>query len=171
MDSEDLSSIPDAKFTHSILNFSVFLFKDALGALREIHRTLQPDGVAILLTWKRFGFGSTVHAAQGIVRPDLPRMPFPGAQFLNENVLAKLAIEAGFDEAKIQVSRKEIVQKGEDLEGMKEFMSTGFSSMATRDWSPEEQQRWPAAVEEATGKEVDEYGGMKFESWTVIARK
>lgn len=171
MDSQDLSSIPDGRFTHSILNFSVFLFEDALGALSEIHRTLKPDGVAVLLTWKRFGFGSVIHVAQGIVRPDLQRMPLPGAHFLKEGVLAKMVVEAGFSEANVQVSQREIVQKGEDVQGMKEFMLADFSTMATRGWSDEEQQRWPVAVEEAIRREVEEYGGIKFEAWTVIARK
>jgi hypothetical protein len=63
----------------------------------------------------------------------------------------------------------EIEQKGEDVQGMKEFMLADFS-MATRGWS-EEQQRWHVAVEEAIRREVEEYGGIKFEAWTIIARK
>lgn len=171
IDSEDLSSISDAKFTHSILNFSVFLFPNPLTALREIHRTLQPNGVAVLLTWKRFGFGDLIHAAQGLVCPDLSRMPLPGAHFLNEGVLEKLVVEAGFDERKVQVSKKESIQTEEDIQGMKEFMLADFSKMATRGWSDREQQKWPAAVEEAICGEIGKNGGVKFEAWIVIARK
>jgi hypothetical protein len=98
-------------------------------------------------------------------------MPLPGAHFLNEGVLAGMVVEAGFSEANIQVSQTEIVQKGEDVQGMKEFMLADFSKMATRGWSAEEQQRWPVAVEEAIRREVEEYGGIKFEAWTIIARK
>lgn len=170
-DSQDLSNIPDAKFTHSIVNFSVFLFPDALQALREIHRTLQPDGVAVLLTWKRFGFGSTVHVAQRLVRPDLPPMPIPGSQFMNPGVLAELVIKAGFSETKIHVSQDETVRKDEDLDGMRQFMLADFSRMATKDWTEEERGRWPAAVNEAIQKEVEQYGGIQFESWTIIAHK
>jgi ubiquinone/menaquinone biosynthesis C-methylase UbiE len=171
MDSQDLKSIPNGKFTHSILNFSVFLFPDAPGALREIHRTLRDDGVAVLITWKRFGFGSIIHAAQGIVRPDLLKIPLPGSHFLNEGVLAKMAVEAGFEEGNVRVSKGEIVQKGEDLQGMKDFMMTGFLTMATKGWSDEDREKWPAAVEEAIRREVEEFDGIKFEGWTVIARK
>lgn len=170
-DSQDLSTIPDGKFSHSILNFSVFLFPDALGALREIHRTLQPDGVAVLLTWKRFGFGATIQAAQRLVRPDLPQMPIPGSHFINEGVLVELVIKAGFSAAKVQVERDETVRKGGDLEGMKEFMLADFSKMATRGWTDEDMGRWPAAVDEAIQREVEEYGGIRFEAWTVIAHK
>ncbi|KAJ5177171.1 uncharacterized protein N7482_003048 [Penicillium canariense] len=171
MDSHDLTSIPDAKFTHSILNFSVFLFPDALKALREIHRTLQPDGVAALLTWKRFGFASVIHVAQSLVRPDLPPMPLPGSHFYNEGVLAKLVIEAGFNKARVEVVQKDTVRTGEDLEGMKEFMLADLSNMATKDWTPEEKKRWPAAIEEAIEREVQQYGGIWFEAWIVIAQK
>lgn len=171
IDSQDLSSISDGRFTLSILNFSVFLFPNALAAIREIHRTLQANGVAALLTWKRFGFGSVIHVAQTIVRPGLPVIPLPGTQFLNEGVLAKLVVEAGFDETKTQVVQKETVRTGEDVQGMKEFMLTEFSTMATKGWSDEEKKRWPAAVEQAIRKEVEEYGGIRFEAWVVIARK
>lgn len=171
MDSQDLQSVPDGKFTHSILNFSVFLFPDAPSALREIHRTLRDDGVAVLITWKRFGFGSIIHDAQGIVRPDLPRIPLPGSYFLHDGVLAKMAVEAGFEEGNVRVSKGEIVQKGEDVQGMKDFMLADFSTMATKGWSDEDKEKWPAAVEEAIRREVQEFGGIKFEGWTVIARK
>ncbi|KAJ5381889.1 uncharacterized protein N7496_004317 [Penicillium cataractarum] len=170
-DSQDLSSIPDAKFTHSIVNFSVFLFPDALQALREIHRTLQPDGVAVLLTWKRFGFGSTVHVAQSLVRPDLPPIPIAGSQFMNPRVLAELVIKAGFSETTMHVNQDGTVRKDEDLEGMRQFMLADVSKMATKDWTEEERGRWPAAINEAIQREVEQYGGIQFESWTIIARK
>jgi ubiquinone/menaquinone biosynthesis C-methylase UbiE len=170
-DSHDLRNIPDAKFTHSILNFSVFLFNDALQALREIHRTLKPDGVAVLLTWKRFGFGSTVHVAQSLIRPDLPPMPIPGSHFMNEGVLRDLVIMAGFNEEKVQVQHDKTIRKGEDLEGMRDFMLGDISKMATKDWTDEEKSRWPVAVDEAIQREVEQYGGIQFEAWTVIAQK
>ncbi|OOQ89067.1 hypothetical protein PEBR_10488 [Penicillium brasilianum] len=170
-DSQDLSSIDDAKFTHSIVNFSVFLFPNALQALREIHRTLQADGVAVLLTWKRFGFGSTIHVAQSLVRPDLPPIPIPGSQFMNPGVLAELVIKAGFSEAKMQVYQDNTVRKDEDLEGMREFMLADFSRIVMKDWTEEERARWPAAVDKAIRREVEQYGGILFESWTVIAHK
>jgi ubiquinone/menaquinone biosynthesis C-methylase UbiE len=170
-DSHDLMNIPDAKFTHSILNFSVFLFTDALQALREIHRTLKPDGVAVLLTWKRFGFGSTVHVAQSLIRPDLPPMPIPGSHFMNEGVLRDLVIMAGFNEEKVQVQHDKTIRKGEDLEGMRDFMLGDISKMATKDWTDEEKSRWAAAVDEAIQREVEQYGGIQFEAWTVIAQK
>jgi ubiquinone/menaquinone biosynthesis C-methylase UbiE len=170
-DSQDLSNISDAVFTHSIVNFSVFLFSDALQALREIHRTLQPDGVAVLLTWKRFGFGSTVHVAQSLVRPDLPPMPIPGSHFMHEGVLRDFVIKAGFNEEKVQVHHDETIRKDEDLEGMRDFMLGDISKMATKDWTDEEKGRWPSAVDEAIQKEVEQYGGIQFEAWTVIAHK
>lgn len=171
MDSQDLSNVPDNKFTHSILNFSVFLFPDALAALREIHRTLQPSGVAALLTWKRFGFSSVIHAAQRLVRPDLPLLPLPGAQFMNDGVLHRHVIESGFDESNIQVAQKETVRVGEDVEGMKALMVTTFLQMACKGWSDEDKKKWPTAIEQAISSEVEEYGGVKFEAWVVIAKK
>ena len=153
--------LPAAHFTHSITNFSVFLFAEPLLALEHVHASLQPDGLAAVLTWKRFGFGDTVHAAQRAVRPDLPVMPLPGQQFLNEGVLAGLVEKAGFAKDRIQVLQREFVAKDAALQGLKEFMLTNFGSMATKEWPGEDKEKWDEAVDRAVKSEVDRYGGMK----------
>ncbi|KAH6679947.1 S-adenosyl-L-methionine-dependent methyltransferase [Plectosphaerella plurivora] len=172
LDSLDLADIPDEHFTHSILNFSIFTFSDPLKGLQEIHRTLKTDGLAVLPTWKRFGAGKTIHGAQALVRPDLPRMWIPRPEFFEEGVLEKLAIEAGFEADKIQVLQKTVIVKGEELhEGLKVFMQGDMMKPARQGWTDEEEARWPAAVEEAIQGEVDAFGGVKFEAWLVLAKK
>ncbi|KAM5352638.1 hypothetical protein ACJ41O_005360 [Fusarium nematophilum] len=172
LDSLNLEGIPADHFTHSILNFSIFTFADPLKGLREIHRTLKPGGVAALLTWKRFGAGEAIHAAQALVRPDLPPMKTPHPEFLEQGVLEKLAMEAGFDAAQIRVSERSIAVSGPELDGgLKKFILGDFTRPARAGWTAEEEGRWPEAVEEAVQREVDAYGGIKFEAWVVLARK
>jgi ubiquinone/menaquinone biosynthesis C-methylase UbiE len=171
-DSLDLSDVPDDHFTHSVLNFSVFTFSDPLKGLQEIRRTLKPDGLAALLTWKRFGASKTIHAAQALVRPDLPPMWVPRPEFMEEGVLRDLAVEAGFDAAKIQVSQRSVLVKGPELdEGLKEFMLGDFTRLARKGWTEEEVTKWPGAIEEAIKGEFDAFGGVKFEAWVVLATK
>ena len=62
MNSQELD-FPDAYFTHSITNFSIFNFQDALAGVREIHRTLKPSGQAVITTWERFGIGEVIHVS------------------------------------------------------------------------------------------------------------
>jgi hypothetical protein len=90
---------------------------------------------------------------------------------MNEGVLREFVIKAGFNEEKVQVQQDETIRTDEDLEGMRDFMRAGFSNMATKGWTDEEKERWPAAVDKAIQREVDQYGGIQFEAWTIIAQK
>ncbi|KAJ4313206.1 hypothetical protein N0V84_009532 [Fusarium piperis] len=172
LDSLNLEGIPDDHFTHGILNFSAFTFADPLKGLQEIHRTLKAPGLAALLVWKRFGAGEVIHAAQALVRPDLPPMKVPNPQFQEDGYLQKLAAEAGFDPHKMQMSSWTVIVKGPELDdGLKKFILGDFTRPALAGWTDEEVGRWPEAVDKVIQKEIDAYGGVKFESWVVLASK
>lgn len=172
LDSLDLEGIPDDHFTHSILNFSAFTFADPLKGLKEIHRTLKSPGLAALLVWKRFGAGEVIHAAQALVRPDLPPMRIPNPQFQEEGYLQKLAAEAGFEPSRMKMSCWTVVVKGPELDdGLRKFILSDFTRPARAGWTDEEVDRWPEAVDQVVQKEIDAYGGVKFESWVVLASK
>lgn len=169
LDSHRLSSIPSDTITHSILNFSIFTFQDPVQCLKEIHRTLQSGGTAAISTWKRFGIGSVIHAAQKSVRPDLPVMKIPGAEFMQEGYLAEKVKEVW--SGHIQAMERMLLLTGDNLQRAKEFMLGRFTGPARRGWTEEEVSRWPKAVEEALQEELNTYGGLKMEAWVVIAKK
>ncbi|KAJ3541889.1 hypothetical protein NM208_g4386 [Fusarium decemcellulare] len=172
LDSLNLEGIPTDHFTHSILNFSAFTFADPLKGLQEIHRTLKPGGLAVLTVWKRFGAGETIHAAQAIVRPDLPPMKIPHPEFMQQGHLEKLAAEAGFDPTKIQVSQQNVVVSGPELDdGLKLFLLGDLMRPARAGFTDEDKKKWPEAVDQAIKKESETYGGVKFESWVILAKK
>ncbi|KAH8888035.1 S-adenosyl-L-methionine-dependent methyltransferase [Thozetella sp. PMI_491] len=172
LDSLNLEGIPADHFTHSILNFSVFTFADPLKGLQEIYRTLKPDGLAALLVWKRFGAGEVIHAAQALVRPDLPPMKVPHPEFLQEGVLEKHAVEAGFNPSGIKVLQRSLAVSGPELEeGLKPFMLGDFTKLARAGWTEDEASRWPEVIDQVVKKELDAYGGVKFEAWIVLAKK
>lgn len=52
LDSQNLSSVPDNYFTHSINNFSIFTFVHPSDAVRETYRTLRPGGLAVVTCWR-----------------------------------------------------------------------------------------------------------------------
>jgi ubiquinone/menaquinone biosynthesis C-methylase UbiE len=81
LDSQDLASVPNNYFTHSIDNFSIFTFVNPTDAIRETYRTLSPGGLAVITCWRRFAPMFIVHAAQKKIRPDLPLMPTPSPEF------------------------------------------------------------------------------------------
>lgn len=172
LDSLNLEGIPDNNFTHSILNLSVFTFAEPVQGLKEMHRTLNADGLAVISCWKRFGVGELVHAAQAIVRPDLPRLKIPHPEFFEEGVLEKTTAEAGFDSAKFKLLEKSVVVSGPELDyGLKMFMLGPLMKPARAGFTEEDEKRWPGAVDEVIKKEVETYGGVKFDAWVLLALK
>lgn len=168
----DLSSLPDASFSHNILNFSIFVLADPATAVKHIHRTLAPDGLAVLTTWKRFGVSGVVHRAQALIRPDLPPMPVPGKVFYEDGHLHSVVTSAGFDSQRVEVVQRDLViVPGERLDALGEFLLGDFTKRAKEGWSEDEVARWPEAVENAIKEEVSQFGGIKFEAWAAFARK
>jgi ubiquinone/menaquinone biosynthesis C-methylase UbiE len=164
LDSLNLEGISDGNFTHSILNFSVFTLAKPVKGLKEMHRTLEPDGLAVISCWKRFAAGQLIHAAQAVVRPDLPP--------LKQGVLEKTAAEAGFDSAKFKLLEKSIIVSGPELDdGLKKFMLGPLMAPARAGFTEEDEKKWSAAVDEVIKKEVETYGGVKFDGWVLLAQK
>lgn len=170
MDSHELT-FPDGTFTTSITNFSIFTFQDPLKCMQEVRRTLKPDGLAIVSTWKRFTVSNLIHTAQRAVRPDAQLMKVPRAEFMEEGYLWDLMVEAGFSSDKIQVWDISTTIQGHDSVGLRDFMLGGFTASARAGWTEEERARWEGAIDSAIEEEKIRNGGIKMEAWIVAARK
>jgi SAM-dependent methyltransferase len=170
MKSEKLD-FPDAHFTHSITNFSIFNFQDPLAGVKEIYRTLQPSGQVVITTWKRFGIGEVIHEVQRQIRPDLPPMKYSGPELYSADAVVEVMVEAGFEKAGLKVLDMTHIVSGEDLEGLKEFAGGPFTDSARKEWTEEEKGRWKDTLLEVLEKEKREFGGVKFEGWGLLATK
>ncbi|KIL96581.1 hypothetical protein FAVG1_01325 [Fusarium avenaceum] len=172
LDSLNLEGIPDDHFTHSILNLSIFTLANPTKGVTEIYRTLKPGGLAVISCWKRFGVGQLIHAAQAIVRPDLPPLKLPHPEFFEEGVLEKTVAEGGFDSSKFKLLEKTVVVSGPELdEGLKLFMLGDLMRPARAGFTEEEEKKWPEAVDEVLRKEVETYEGVEFQSWVLLVQK
>jgi ubiquinone/menaquinone biosynthesis C-methylase UbiE len=168
MNSQKLE-FPDAHFTHSITNFSIFNFAEPLTCVKEIYRTLKPSGQAVITTWRRFGIGEVVHETQRRIRPDLPLMKYSGSELFDGDVVKDLMIEAGFENAEVLSTM--VVVDGDDLEGLTEFASGSFTDSARKGWSDDEKDRWKEVLQEVLNDEKREFKGIKFEAWAVLGFK
>lgn len=72
MDSMDLSAFAANTFTHTYMAAAIFLIPDPVKAIREIHRTLALNGVALVTTFEKQGFISIFQGVQRAIRPDAP---------------------------------------------------------------------------------------------------
>lgn len=179
--------------SHSILNFSIFTLADPVAGVREMYRTLRPPtppssssfssssspnpnapgGLAVLTSWRRFAVASIIHRAQALVRPDLPSMRIPRPEFMREGELERVALEAGFSSARMDVIVEDLlVREGtEEFAGLRSFMLGDFTKLAREGWTEQDVAKWPQALERAISEELGKYGGIKFEAWIVLAQK
>jgi len=173
LDSQELEGLVEGRYTHSIMNVSLFLLKDPVAAMARVHSTLQPSGLAVITTWSRFGAAHIIHAAQRAIRPDLPLMPVPPPHFASLEYLEETAEKAGFERAKIETfSKSVVVEEGKWLDGLRGFFrDSPLAKMARRGWSGEDEDRWMDEIEKAVQEELKEYGGVFFEGAVMIARK
>lgn len=173
LDSQDLSpSVADNYFTHSINNFSIFTFSRPLDAVRETYRTLRPGGLAVVTCWRRFAPMYIVHAAQKKIRPDLSLMPTPGPRFYEEGVLQKEVEEGGFAKENITVFDKVLVVSDEEnIAGLTMLMAGPMMARAREGYTPEEEARWAEAVGQSVKEEVEEFKGIRFEAYVLLATK
>ncbi|KAJ0103936.1 uncharacterized protein J7T55_010953 [Diaporthe amygdali] len=172
LDSQDLASVPDNYFTHSINNFSIFTFVRPADAVRETYRTLRPGGLAVVTCWRRFAPVFIVHAAQKKIRPDLPLMPTPNPQFFQEGVLQKVVEESGFAKDNITVADKVLViEDDENIAGLTALMSGPMMAKAREGYTEEEEARWVEAVRQSVKEEVEQFGGIRFEAYILLASK
>jgi ubiquinone/menaquinone biosynthesis C-methylase UbiE len=172
LDSQDLSSVPDNYFTHSINNFSIFTFVRPTDAVRETYRTLRLGGLAVVTCWRRFAPMFIVHASQKKIRPDLPLMPTPGPQFFKEGVLQKVVEESGFAKEDITtVNKVLVVTDDEKIAGLTMLMSGPMMSKAREGYTEEEEARWVESVRQSVKEEVEEFGGIRFEAYILLATK
>jgi ubiquinone/menaquinone biosynthesis C-methylase UbiE len=172
MDSQALT-FSDDTFTHTFCNFSIFTFTHPQDALKEIHRTLKTEGLAVISCWKRFGVDEIMRAAQKVVKGNdyANLIGMAGPQFATEGYVAELVEMAGWEKGNVQTLKASAVVKGADLDGLIKFMSGPFAAMAQKDWTDEEKGRWPEALKEAVRMEIEERGGFRVEGWVVLARK
>lgn len=196
-DSIDLDTPSNAcpatgSLSHSILNFSIFTLSDPVAGVREMYRTLRPHvsnssfssspsssysntggGLAVLTSWRRFAVASIIHRAQALIRPDLPPMKIPRPEFMREGELERVAVEAGFSPARIELEVEDLlVREGtEEFAGLRSFMLGDFTKGAREGWSDQDVARWPRALERALREELARYGGIKFEAWILLAQK
>ncbi|KAF7185221.1 Arginine-hydroxylase NDUFAF5, mitochondrial [Pseudocercospora fuligena] len=170
----DSQSLPfsDETFALSICNISVANFNSAELALEEIHRTLKPDGIAVVTNWKVFGLADAIAEARTKmfgVQGSSPEVA--GEEFMKEGFIAEKMVEAGFEEGKVRTESVRVVaSEKEDLKGAVQFLTGGFVPIvANLDGS--EKGRWKECVEEVLEERKQRDGGIVCEAWVVIAKK
>jgi len=168
MDSQELG-FEDEKFTHSIMNFAIFILNDPDMAAHEIWRTLKPGGTAVVTTWKENGFVDWIHRTQKSVRPDLPLFAVYDEEWQTAEKLQGTLERAGFDADKIRIEA--IEDHSWPTNAVMKLMLSEFTSTAKKGWSDEDKDRWETAVRDCMTESEKATGTTKMVAWIALATK
>ncbi|KAJ4368353.1 hypothetical protein N0V83_006709 [Neocucurbitaria cava] len=176
-------TFPDDEFTHSITNQGILFFKDGQKGAREIYRTLQPKGTAIITSWKSLGYIPLIHQAQKAVRPDdaLFRIPISDDWYSTAH-LEKTLAEAGF--GNVQIHEKTVYYAAKSVGVMSGFLVKLFGQLV-QGWSEEETAQFAKELRKAAEKavvkvqrpvvgneeEMEELVGVEMVALVAVARK
>lgn len=158
---------PDDHFDYTICNISLANFSQPDLALKEIYRTLKPDGTAVITHWKHFALSDLLRKSQERYhgKPQ-PEPPVAGGQdLMQEGVIADMLVEAGWEKERVVTHAVEVESK--EVQGATEFLTGPYLPFARGLQSEEDKERWRNAVREV----LEEEGSVKCEGWVVAGRK
>ncbi|TVY65066.1 Glandicoline B O-methyltransferase roqN [Fusarium oxysporum f. sp. cubense] len=162
MDAENLD-FPDETFTHCIGNGLLFvLTNDGVDALKEIHRTLKPGGIAILNSWARTPTIPSIHAAAKKTRPAGTPLPGEGLdKWEDKDFLQDMIVKGGFAPDSVTITQKDVhVTVGE----IKKFATMIWSFIGgMAGWLESDEENWDTAVEAVMEALMETEGYEKLE--------
>ena len=174
--SESLS-FPDNHFTHSINNIGIFFTTGAgLDGAKEIYRTLQPGGTAVVNCWEDVTWLPPFALVHQALRPGNP-YPAPPIIWKDGQQIQRVMLEAGFLKENMRVERSEAWAKTTDLKDWAEKSWAYLGNIGG--WKETDGERWDEAVdllakhilEQEGTKKVGEEVWMRASQWVVIAQK
>lgn len=166
-------------FTHSLTNIAIFFTSSAgLDGAREVYRTLQPGGTAVVNCWAHVTWLVPVRAVHEIVRPGKP-FPTPVVAWHDGQHIQRVMREAGFKEKDMRIERSDawaVVERN----GLRKWAEKTWAYLGgIAGWFEDDEKSWDQAVDKLvelllvqpeTVVEGDKVR-MKASQWVVIAQK
>ncbi|OBS25214.1 hypothetical protein FPOA_05749 [Fusarium poae] len=180
-DANDLA-FRDQSFTHTIGNALLFVLpNDGVDAVKEMHRTLKPDGVAIVNSWAYVPTLPAIVAACEKTRPAGTPLPRQGLEkWESEDFLRSIVIHGGFPAENVKLERKDVFITIGNLKHFATMLWSFIGGTSSTGWLESDEDTWDVAVDtvveslkKSEGFEELENGKNKimFKAHIAIARK
>ena len=150
MSAEDLT-FPDKTFSHSFTNFGIFLFPHPAKASREIYRTLNRGGTALVTSWLELEWLSILQEVQKAVKPEESVWQGPFAGWMEKSRLRNVLLEGGFELDKVKVDTIKMLLGGQDRDEYLATMKPTWSNMITKDWNERDKRDFLTRIDAAFG--------------------
>jgi len=170
---------PDGTFTHSFTNIAIFFTSGAgLDGAKEVYRTLQPGGTAVVNCWAHVTWLLPVRAVHEHIRPGKP-FPTPVVAWHDGKHIQKVMRDAGFRQEDMRIERSDawaVVERS----GLREWAEKSWAYLGgIAGWFEGDEENWDRAIDKlvelllvqpGTVVEGDEVR-MKASQWVVVAKK
>ena len=140
---------PDEKFTHAIGNALLFVLpNDGIDAVKEIHRTLKPDGIAIFNSWAYTPTLPSIIAACEKTRPAGTPLPRQGLEKGEDADFLRYVITQGsFPSGNIRLERRDVFVTIGDLKHFATMLWSFIGGTSSVGWLESDEEKWDVAVE------------------------
>jgi SAM-dependent methyltransferase len=139
----------DETFTHAIGNALLFVLpNDGIDAIKEIHRTLKPDGIAIFNSWAYTPTLPSIIAACEKTRPAGTPLPRQGLEkWEDTNFLHQVIAQGGFSPDNVKLEKRDVFVT---IGGLKHFATMLWSFIggtSSVGWLESDEENWDVAVD------------------------
>ncbi|KAM0228513.1 hypothetical protein ACHAPO_010714 [Fusarium lateritium] len=172
----------DESFTHAIGNVLLFVLpNDGIDAMKEMHRTLKPNGVAIVNSWAYVPTLPAIVSACEKTRPAGTPLPRQGLEkWESEDFLRSIVVNGGFQTERVKLENKDVFITIGDLQHFSTMLWSFIGGTSSAGWLESDEENWDVVVDivaealkRSEGFEKLENGKNKimFKANIVIARK
>ncbi|KAM0361110.1 hypothetical protein ACHAP4_001568 [Fusarium culmorum] len=172
----------DETFTHAIGNALLFVLpNDGIDAMKEMYRTLKPDGVAIVNSWAYTPTLPAIIAACEKTRPAGTPLPRQGLEkWESEDFLRSIVEKGGFQADKVKMEKRDVFMTIGELKHFATMLWSFIGGTSSAGWLKSDEENWDAAVDaviEALKKSegFEELEGRKnkimFKAHIAVAKK
>ncbi|RGP74724.1 s-adenosyl-l-methionine-dependent methyltransferase [Fusarium sporotrichioides] len=180
----DAIALPFANgtFTHIIGNALLFVLpNNGIDAMKEMYRTLKPNGIAIVNSWAYLPTLPAIVAACEKTRPAGTPLPRQGLEkWESEDFLRNIVLQGGFTVDKVKMEKKDVFVTIGELKHFATMLWSFIGGTSAAGWLESDEENWDVAVDtvvEALKKSegFEELGEGKnkimFKANVVVAKK
>lgn len=148
MDSATLA-FSENTFSHIIGNALLFVLpNDGVDTVKEMYRTLQPGGVAIVNTWAYVPNMAPIQMAAKATRPEGTPLPREGSRKWSDMEFLRGVVEqGGFEPEKIRIVQETVVTKTCELRRYANMLWSFIGGTTSVGWLESDEQNWERALE------------------------
>ncbi|KAH7173970.1 S-adenosyl-L-methionine-dependent methyltransferase [Fusarium flagelliforme] len=140
---------PGETFTHAIGNALLFVLpNDGIDAIKEIRRTLKPDGIAIFNSWAYTPTLPAIITACEKTRPAGTPLPRQGLEkWEDANFLRQVTTQGGFSSKNVKMEKRDVFVTIGELKHFATMLWSFIGGTSSVGWLESDEENWDDAVE------------------------